>query len=206
MAAAYFAGAPGAAAALTAALLAVFITGLFRRSSAGILSDGAVTSFGVLYLGWFAAHFCLLRALSAGAHEARMDGARLLLFVLAVTWICDTAAYAVGMAVGKHRLLPHASPKKSVEGGIAGAAAALAGALALRSWLTPSLGPAPALAAGLAIGVIGQAGDFAESLLKRDAGIKDTSRWLPGHGGILDRFDSLLVSVPAVYYLVKLLS
>ena len=203
VAAAYFLGEPGAAALLTGALVITLTAGLARRTTDGILADGAVTLLGVLYLGWFGAHFCLLRNAAFASGGLAPGGARLLLLVFATTWVCDTAAYAFGMAFGKHRLFPHASPKKSVEGTVAGLLGAIVAAYAFRGWLAPSLTHAQTLGIALAVGAIGQAGDFAESLIKRDAGIKDTSRWLPGHGGVLDRFDSLLVSVPVIYYIMK---
>jgi len=199
-AAAFARGEPAAAAVLVAALVASLVASLARGNSAGAMASVAATFLGVAYVGWFGAHFLLLRD---GREIAAGEGSRVLLLVILTTWICDTAAYFVGITIGRHRLLPHASPKKSVEGGVAGLVAAVAAAVLLRGALAPALAPAFAVAVGLVVGVIGQAGDFAESLLKRDAGVKDSAAWLPGHGGVLDRFDSLLVSVPVVYYLLR---
>jgi phosphatidate cytidylyltransferase len=119
--------------------------------------------------------------------------------VLSTIWICDTAAYHVGMAIGRHKLFPRVSPNKSWEGAVAGFAAAVGAALAAKFLLLDYLGTGEAVVLGLIVGTFGQVGDLFESLLKRDAGVKDSSNLLPGHGGILDRFDSLLFVAPAVY-------
>ena len=120
---------------------------------------------------------------------------------LAVTWLTDTAAYFVGLRWGRRRLAPGLSPNKSVEGAAAGlAAGALAGAV-VAPWLGwPAAGGA---AAGGLVSAAAQLGDLWESAIKRAAGVKDSGRLLPGHGGVLDRFDALLFALPAAYYLCR---
>jgi len=117
-----------------------------------------------------------------------------------LVWSCDTAAYAVGRAFGRTKLMPSVSPGKSLEGAIAGLLASIGGALLARLWFAHYLTALDAVVLGALVGVFGQLGDLVESLLKRDAELKDTSTLIPGHGGVLDRFDSLLFAAPIVYY------
>jgi phosphatidate cytidylyltransferase len=131
-------------------------------------------------------------------HGAGTDGPKLLMFVLVITWIGDTAAYFVGRAIGKHPLAPVLSPKKSWEGTIASILGALLVAFVFARWLTV---PLPHLLAMAAVGnVAGQAGDLLESAYKRSAGVKDSGSLLPGHGGVLDRIDALILAIPVVWY------
>jgi phosphatidate cytidylyltransferase len=120
-------------------------------------------------------------------------------FVVVVIWVSDTAAYYLGRAFGRHLLCPRISPKKTVEGAIAAVLAAAAAAEACRLTFYPDAGLAAA-AIGAAVGGVGILGDLGESILKRGAGVKDTATLLPGHGGILDRIDSLLLAGPLYYY------
>ncbi|MFA9461760.1 phosphatidate cytidylyltransferase [Thiohalorhabdus sp. Cl-TMA] len=119
------------------------------------------------------------------------------LAVLVVIWTADIGAYAVGKAWGNRKLAPHISPGKSWEGLVGGMALAAA-AGGLLAWKSPLAGPAPGLLAGVAVlvALIGQVGDLLESMFKRRAGMKDSGQWLPGHGGLLDRIDSLTAGVP----------
>jgi len=126
------------------------------------------------------------------------SGAAWLFLVIACCWILDTAAYLVGRAIGRHKLAPRISPGKTVEGGIAGLLAAMIWTAGVGMPL--GLTAAQALALGALLGVSGQVGDLCESLLKRRAGVKDSGALLPGHGGVLDRFDSLLFNAPAAFY------
>jgi phosphatidate cytidylyltransferase len=126
------------------------------------------------------------------------DGGALTLFGLAVTWSGETAAYFAGRRFGRHPLALRVSPGKTVEGGVAQVIASVVVALAGAA-LVP-LRPVEAGAIGLLLGVVGQVGDLSESFLKRSAGAKDAGSLIPGHGGLLDRLDSLLFNVPALYY------
>jgi phosphatidate cytidylyltransferase len=114
-------------------------------------------------------------------------------------WVCDSAAYFAGRAWGRHKLFPRVSPNKSWEGAAAGFLAAVLAFLATRALVLPYMSPATAIVCGVIVGLFGQLGDLAESLLKRDAGVKDSSALIPGHGGVLDRFDSLLFVSPLVF-------
>ncbi len=120
-------------------------------------------------------------------------------------WICDSAAFFAGKAFGKHKLFPRVSPKKSWEGAIAGFVASALAFWQFCHYQLPLIPETHALILGAFIGIIGQIGDLTESLYKRDAGIKDSSHLIPGHGGFFDRFDSALFVAPLVYvYLVLL--
>jgi phosphatidate cytidylyltransferase len=165
----------------------------------------AVTLFGVLYVGWLSSHFVLLRELPWRAGTDYADGASYVLLAFFVTWSCDTGAYAVGRMFGRRRPWARISPRKSLEGSIGGLFAAVGGAFVARAWFAPFLSPWDPLALGLLVGVFAQVGDLVESLLKRDAQHGDSSDIIPGHGGILDRFDSLYFGAPIVYYYLKLL-
>jgi phosphatidate cytidylyltransferase len=126
-------------------------------------------------------------------------GRALVLFLLAVTWTVDTLAYAAGRIFGKHPLAPLLSPKKTLEGLAGAALGGMAGGVLLGRALL-ELPPAAALVLGLAVALLGQAGDLFESLWKRSAGVKDSGALIPGHGGILDRTDSLLLTAPLLYH------
>ena len=131
-------------------------------------------------------------------HGWEHEGPRLLLFALVITWAGDTVAYFVGRALGKHPFAPHLSPKKTWEGAIASFAGSLLVGYAFSWWLSA---PVPYLLAMAGVGnLAGQAGDLLESAYKRSAGVKDSGALLPGHGGILDRIDALILAIPAVWY------
>ena len=181
---------------LLVATLALSLAGGLARAGQpqGGLAAAATTLFAACYPGLLLAFLVGLRA--SGADPT---GRRLVLLVVAVAWIADTAAYYAGSAFGRHPLSPRISPKKTVEGGIAGLLAAALTAMACRHLFLPQLG-APAALVGLGLGAIGVVGDLGESALKRGAGVKDTGSLLPGHGGILDRVDSLVLAAPAFYY------
>jgi phosphatidate cytidylyltransferase len=152
----------------------------------------ANTLLAVLYVGWLLGYGILL-------HHTSPLGDQLVLFLVGVTWVGETAAYLVGSTLGRHKLAPVISPRKTVEGAIAQVAASILTAAALGAWLLPACGAAT-LGAGALLGVVGQVGDLAESAIKRSAGAKDTGGLIPGHGGMLDRIDSLLFNLPAFYY------
>jgi len=119
-----------------------------------------------------------------------------------ITWANDTFAYFAGMLFGKHRLYEKVSPKKTWEGFAGGAAGSVAGALVIRATMLPEIPVPEAFLIGAGAAVLGPLGDFTESLLKRAAGVKDSGRLIPGHGGLLDRIDALLFVVPWVYLFV----
>jgi phosphatidate cytidylyltransferase len=186
--------------ALSLAVAGCLTLGLRRTTGAGFDWAGlALTLLGICYCAWLLGHTIWLRELPGGA--------ALVFLVLGVTWCGETAAYFVGRRWGRRKLAPRVSPAKTVEGAVAQLAASVAAALvASAAALLPGLTPGHAVGIGVTLGVLGQIGDLAESFLKRGAGTKDASRLLPGHGGLLDRLDSLLFNVPALYYYVKLFS
>jgi phosphatidate cytidylyltransferase len=137
-------------------------------------------------------------------HSSPFEGHRLLLFALAITWAGDTVAYFVGRSLGKHPLASKISPKKTWEGSIGGLLGSLVTAYAFHFWLSV---PLPHLFAMAFLGnVAGQIGDLLESACKRSAGVKDSGGLLPGHGGILDRIDALILCIPVIWYYLVLVN
>ena len=187
----------------TAALILTMGLGLRRPDLKGRVEGIAVTLFGVLYVGWLSAHLVLLRELPWRAGTAYADGASYVLLAFFITWSCDTGAFAVGRLLGRTRPWGRISPRKSVEGAVGGLAAAMLAAFVARAWFAPYLMPWDAAFLGLLTGIFAQVGDLVESLLKRDARHADSSDFIPGHGGILDRFDSLYFGAPLVFYYLK---
>ena len=182
-------------------LLVIFVTGtlstaLVQRRDGASLQDVAATLFGVLYVGLLGSALLLVRNLPIP------HAAPLALTVLVSTWIMDAVAYFAGRWLGRTRPFVRVSPKKSLEGCLAGLLGAI-GVVYLGAFWMENLLWSDILSIGLSVGVGGQVGDFSESLLKRDSGVKDASAIIPGHGGVLDRFDSALFAFPLVYaYLV----
>jgi len=169
------------------------------------LESAATTITGALLAGATLSFAWALRDLPGSLDHPRpaLAGSALLAFPLAVTWINDTLAYFGGRALGRHKLIPRVSPGKTVEGAISGLAG---GVLAAVLWsgvvlraVEIEVPTAAAVLAGIGLAVAAQIGDLAESLLKRDAGVKDSGALLPGHGGVLDRFDALYFTIPIAY-------
>ncbi len=166
------------------------------------------TIVGVGYVAHLSSYLVRLRLLagplvSVGRSDMTFSfGEAALAGVLVICWGMDTAGYAVGKVLGRHRLCPNLSPGKSVEGAVGALLAAFLLGLALAGPLHLSLNQGAGL--GLLIGVVGQSGDLFESLLKRRAGVKDSGALLPGHGGVLDRVDSLLLAAPAAFFYLRL--
>ena len=180
---------------------------LRRAPDAHPLGAATVTLVGPLYAAALPAFLLVLRHSSFGLKSAA--GTALVFFPLIVTWVGDSAAMSGGRAFGGPKMAPTISPGKTRSGGVAGLiGSTVAGALLVPLALRPAgfdLGVAPAAAIGLLLGVVGQVGDLAESLLKREAGVKDSSHLIPGHGGVLDRFDSLIFVLPVAALLFRLL-
>jgi len=170
-----------------------FLIEILRRKPPAALLNVSAALLGVLYVGWlFGRHLILLRQMS--------DGRNLIFLLMGVTWSGDIGAYLVGMRFGKHKIIPAISPGKSVEGYLAGIVFSCVVALAFRHWLLSNIGFLHIIILGIGLAIIGQIGDLAESLLKRGANMKDSGRIMPGHGGILDRCDSMIFIAPALYY------
>ena len=181
---------------ILAALLIVFILvmgkDLFLSRSQGILNRIAATIFSMIYTAFFMAAVYKIRLLECGAF--------LIISLISLIWITDSAAYFAGRTFGKHSGTFKASPNKSLEGYFAGILVALIGAFAA-AWIF-DFTVIQAISLAVSVGIFGQLGDLFESMLKRDAGIKDSSSILPGHGGVLDRFDSLQIAAPVFYLLL----
>ena len=163
----------------------------------------SVTIFGVFYVAWLGSHLILLRELP---HLKGLDyslGFSYVIVVFAMTWCYDSGAFFVGSKFGKHKIFPEISPGKTLEGAIGGVAFSIIGILIARWLVAPYLSIIQAVGLALVASVVGQLGDVVESMIKRDVKIKDASATIPGHGGALDRFDSLLFTAPLIYYFFK---
>jgi phosphatidate cytidylyltransferase len=172
-----------------------------RLSLAANLGHGV---FGMLYIGWLFSFGVLLRADYAPAPLWGWQverGALWVLWLLAMLWLGDSGAYFVGRAIGRRKLAPTLSPAKTVEGSLANLA--LCVLVGWQGGVALGLPLGWAIAGGLGVGILGQLGDLFESALKRAVGVKDFGGILPGHGGVLDRFDSFLFSAPWVWWIVQ---
>jgi phosphatidate cytidylyltransferase len=162
----------------------------------------AATLFGVIYPTALLSSLVEIRS-GAGDLGDDMDAFALTVATLILVWTTDTLAYFIGRAIGKRPFAPSISPKKTWEGTIGGAVSAIAVGVLLKFTLLASLGWIHVIAISMICGVLGQLGDLAESKMKRSAGVKDSGALLPGHGGMLDRFDSMILVAPAVYLYLR---
>jgi phosphatidate cytidylyltransferase len=187
----HFLGQRGILVGLAALVVLSFFWALGGRLGEHMVARMAVTTFGVLWVACGFAYVLLVRGFQ--------HGLGLTILLLACTMVNDTFAYFVGRAVGRHRMAPRISPKKTVEGALGGLVGSLVAALLVKIY-SPWLTWQSALVMGLVIGVVGQWGDLFESAVKRDFRVKDSGRLLPGHGGILDRFDAVLFAGFVTYW------
>lgn len=179
---------------------------LFDRERSPVADMGA-NSLYLVYIVILYAFMLALRQLPVYLGLPYRWGGEWVILMLAATWLCDTFAYFIGTRFGKHKPVPKVSPNKSTEGAVGGIVGAVLTALVCQATFATSLSSMQAVVVGLIIGVFGQLSDLVESMYKRDAGVKDASGILPGHGGILDRFDSELLAVPlVVFYLYVAMS
>lgn len=203
---AWFYAGQAATGIITAAVILVAATEIVRKQQSSALLNTSTTVFGMLYVGWLSSHLILLRTLpSRYPGLTDQDGMGVLLIAFLIPWCCDTAAYFTGRLLGRHALIPRVSAGKTVEGAVGGLIGAILGLLAVRPFFFAFVTPVDCLLLGCLGGVIAQIGDLAVSLIKRDVEIKDASHIIPGHGGVLDRFDSVLFSAPFVYYYMILI-
>jgi len=189
-------------------VLVFFSRSIIRMPEKNGFEEVTVGIAGTAYIGIAMSHVLLLRSCPGGCD--------LVWALLGILWMTDSLAYIVGIAIGRHRLAPLLSPKKSIEGAVAGVVGGILGIFLVR-YLTLTVtgtgsesllvsAPYWKLAVlGAGISIVGQVGDLAESMIKRWAGVKDSGHLIPGHGGLLDRMDSLLFAGPVMYYGIRLL-
>ncbi len=180
---------------ITGLFLAFALLFLFRiRDIATAARDIAYAVLAFLYIPFLLMHLVML-------HQTAY-GWQWLLVLMLIVMTNDSAAYYTGSAFGTHRLYPLVSPKKSIEGALGGLLGSIAGTLLAKFTFFPQLTLADALLTAVLVGILGQTGDLFESLLKRSFGVKDSGNSIPGHGGVLDRLDSIIFAAPALYYYV----
>ena len=183
-------------------LLAVVVFVLFvffallPGSLEGVTSRMAPLLFGMVYVGFLLSHIVLLRK--------QPMGTQWVLFLLLTVWAGDTSAYFTGTLIGRHKLYPRISPKKTVEGLLGGVAGSVIVASIFRTLFLQDVAWGHTFFLAVLILILGQIGDFGESMIKRSVNVKDSSRLIPGHGGLLDRLDSFLFSAPFLYYYMRL--
>lgn len=188
----------------SSAVLALFMILIVSRSLASgpkdtSLSEWSITFMGIFYVAWSLSHLVMIRDLRPG-------GRSITYMLFAMIWAADTLGYFIGSRWGKHKIAQSISPKKSWEGTMASLVGALLVALAFQFlFLRKELSIIQAGGLSILVGILALASDLGESILKRGAGLKDSSQLLPGHGGVLDRFDSFLITAPFYYYYWTLL-
>ncbi len=186
---------PWFALALAGLVALVLTTLLFAdRDPKEAVSRAGITLLGIFYVGGLLSFPAVLRAMAPGTTY--------IFYLALVTWANDVGAFYVGSTFGKKLLYPSISPHKTVEGGLGGLLASVLASFLARLWFWERLGIVQSLSLGLGLGVVGQVGDLCESMLKRSFGVKDTGSLIPGHGGLLDRIDSLLFTGPMLYLVV----
>lgn len=182
---------------LTICAMGSFMWVLFRGRQPYI-ANVATTLLGMVYCGWFPLHLIFLRDLSCDKYDSGLGFVVLMFISILLT---DIGCYYVGSKFGKHKLAPVISPNKTIEGSVGGAFFAIIGAMVIGLYLGVQW--YIALLAGILCTTFAQIGDLSESLIKRDAGVKDSGTSLPGHGGFLDRTDSFILTLPIMYYFCK---
>ncbi|WP_455370649.1 phosphatidate cytidylyltransferase [Petrachloros mirabilis] len=181
------------------ALCAILSVPLFTKMPLhDVFKGNAIALTGMLYIGLPLSFLVAIRMLP--------EGEWLIFFLLAITWAGDTGAYFAGTLLGQHPLAPKISPKKTVEGLVGGLLAAMILAYAARWWFLPDFSTVDCAVLAVLLTMTGLWGDLAESAIKRSVGAKDSGSVLPGHGGMLDRLDSLLFAGPAFYYYITTFS
>ncbi len=180
---------------MAAAIITLFLLQFIRRDKSSAFMSIAVSLFGLLYIAWFFSFFVKLRFLS--------NGPLWMGFVILVSKFGDIGAYFIGNRFGRHSLIQRISPNKSVEGALGGFLFSILTAFVLGLFL-PDLPVIHILILGISLGILAQLGDLAESLIKRDVGVKDSGRIIPGFGGVLDMIDSVLFTAPFLYFYLTL--
>lgn len=180
---------------ITFFIILIFIFQLFKKDFSKVLAEISITIFGSIYLGYLLSFILKIKDLYNGNYY--------LISLLIITWANDVGAYLIGTKLGKNKIFPKISPKKTIEGSIGGVIFGIAGTFVSKDWLNLTFNEL--LSLGLIISIIAQLGDLFESVLKRGSGIKDSGTLIPGQGGILDCLDSLIFTAPIFYYYITLL-
>jgi len=178
--------------------IVLLIFELYHNKSSAILNLG-VSFLGIFYIGLFSSSILGIRELYKYSDQLYEQGGFLIISIFVTIWVCDSAAFFLGTAFGKRKLFPRVSPNKSWEGALAGFVFSIFTMVAGQLFILDFLTTTDAIIIGAIIGTVGQIGDLIESLIKRDANVKDSSNLIPGHGGVFDRFDSLLFVAPVIY-------
>lgn len=186
---------PFSASLILILLIVLILLGLFSKEKENVFLSVAVTWLGICYTVWTLAHLLLIR-------ELRPNGMLYTFFLFILIWVLDIAAYAGGLKFGRRKLSQSISPKKTWEGVLIGTLCALLAALVCQQTFFSSLTVEEVILLSGTVIVLAQLSDLSESLFKRNVQVKDSGSLLPGHGGILDRFDSFLLTAPVYYYLL----
>jgi len=188
---------------ITVLFIVLSISELTRIDPDRAIFHISTTHFGVIYTGWLFSHLILLREIPAHIGGDYGVGLSYAMLPFAIAWTGDITAFFVGSKFGRHKMLKRVSPAKSWEGAISGGLAATGALFIMRALYAPYLSVIDTIILGILGYAVAVVGDLVESLLKRDANLKDVSTSIPGHGGVLDRFDSLLFTAPLVYYYLR---
>lgn len=197
---------------ITALVIIVSTAELFRRKKEEAIFHLSGTVFGVIYVGWLFSHLILLSRMPLVLEPLCYNnvfgikirlGTSLALLPFVLTWTNDTMAFFIGRKFGKRKFFPSISPKKTWEGVIGGTFFAFIAGFIYRYLYAPYLSFFDCVILGTLVGIFAPIGDLVESMIKRDVKLKDTSTFIPGHGGFLDRFDSLLFTAPIIYYYLR---
>ncbi len=195
----------------TALVLLILILDLRKGDFSQTVTNIGATLFGVIYLGWLLSHAILLRNIGQNenirAYSENNQGLGdlgffLVVFAVACTFLNDTGAYYTGTLIGKHKLAPKISPGKTIEGTVGGIVVCVIAGLIVNFLFGYPLSSDWTIAFALLVGITAVLGDLVESSIKRGAGMKDSGDIVPGHGGVLDRFDSLIFVFPVSYYFI----
>jgi phosphatidate cytidylyltransferase len=197
---------------ITALVIVVAFAELFRKKKEEAIFHLSGTVFGVIYVAWLFSHLILLMQMPNVLEPLTYKnifgipirlGTSLALLPFVLTWTNDSAAFFVGRKIGKRKFFPSLSPKKTWEGVIGGAIATICAAFIYHYLYASYLSWFDCLTLGIGVGILAPIGDLVESMIKRDVKIKDAASTIPGHGGFLDRFDSLLFAAPLIYYYLR---
>lgn len=193
-------------------IITVSIAELLRKKQQEAIFHISGTVFGVIYVGWLFSHLILLmqmpEVLEPLSYKNIFDieiklGTSLALLPFVLTWVNDTSAFFTGRKFGKSKLFPSISPNKTWEGVIGGAVGTIIAAFIYQQTYAPYLSWFDCVVLGGGVALVAPVGDLVESMIKRDVKLKDASKTIPGHGGFLDRFDSMLLTAPLIFYYLR---